>query len=196
MSSLLNASWAAWPVKIAAVLVSLAYPFAVYWGLQHWGARGLVLVLCVPLLLRLLWRRKGDGALLPALSMAVIVAVVWLTGWSGAVLYQPVAVNAVLFSTFWVSLRRPPSMIERFARLQEPDLPPEAVVYCAKVTRVWCGFFVLNGVLSLFTALYGDLALWTLYNGLISYGLIGLLFGVEWLVRLRFKRRLKQEPNS
>ncbi|CAM2010962.1 hypothetical protein APED_30150 [Acanthopleuribacter pedis] len=153
-------------------------------------------MLCVPLLLRLLWRRKGDGALLPALSMAVIVAVVWLTGWSGAVLYQPVAVNAVLFSTFWVSLRRPPSMIERFARLQEPDLPPEAVVYCAKVTRVWCGFFVLNGVLSLFTALYGDLALWTLYNGLISYGLIGLLFGVEWLVRLRFKRRLKQEPNS
>lgn len=175
------------------MLVSALYPFVVFWGLQHWDARFLVLLLCVPLVLRLVFRRAGDGALPLAATMTALAAVVWLTGRGDAVLYQPVAINLVLLTTFAATLKRPPSMIERFARLQEPDLPPEGVVYCRKVTVVWCAFFALNGALALFTAVYGNLELWTLYNGLISYGLIGLLFGLEWLVRRRFKRRLNQE---
>lgn len=175
------------------MLVSALYPLVVFWGLQHWDARFLVLLLCVPLLLRLVFRRHGDGALPLAATMTALAVVVWLTGRGDAVLYQPVAINAVLLSTFAATLKRPPTMIERFARLQEPDLPPEGVAYCRKVTVVWCAFFAGNGALALFTAVYGNLELWTLYNGLISYGLIGLLFGVEWLVRLHFKRRLKQE---
>jgi uncharacterized membrane protein len=31
-------------------------------------------------------------------------------------------------------------------------------------------------------------ALWSLYTGVIAYGLMGLLFGGEWLVRRRFQR--------
>ena len=52
---------------------------------------------------------------------------------------------------------------------------------------MWCGFFVLNGALALATALWMSDRAWALYNGLIAYGLIGLLFGVEWLVRQRVR---------
>ena len=33
------------------------------------------------------------------------------------------------------------SAIERIARLQHPDLPPEGVVYTRRVTQIWCVFF-------------------------------------------------------
>jgi uncharacterized membrane protein len=79
-------------------------------------------------------------------------------------------------------------MVERMARLTEPDLPPEAIGYTRKVTQVWCGFFVINGSIALGTAIWASPEVWTLYNGVIAYVLMGLLFGGEYLVRLRFKR--------
>ena len=38
-------------------------------------------------------------------------------------------------------------------------------------------------------ALWAPLAWWTLYNGLIAYLLMGLLFAAEWLVRQRVRGR-------
>jgi len=71
--------------------------------------------------------------------------------------------------------------------LQDPALPDEAIPYTRKVTIIWCGFFMLNGVLALLTTLYASDRIWALYNGLISYCLMGLLFAGEWLVRPKHK---------
>src|SRR5690606_36147533 len=87
----------------------------------------------------------------------------------------PVLVNAVLLCAFAASLWRPPSVIERLARLAEPNLPAEGVRYTAAVTRVWCAFFVLNGAAALYTALFTDERAWALYNGLVAYMLMGAL---------------------
>jgi uncharacterized membrane protein len=43
--------------------------------------------------------------------------------------------------------------------------------------------------MALFTALYGDMALWTAWNGMIAYLLIGTLMAAEWLVRQRMIKR-------
>lgn len=99
----------------------------------------------------------------------------------------PVLVNLAMLSVFATSLWHGMPVIERLARLQEPDLPPAGVRYTRQVTRVWCGFFIMNASIATWTALYADLATWTLYNGLISYGLMGLLFSGEWLVRRRLR---------
>lgn len=48
-------------------------------------------------------------------------------------------------------------------------------------------FFLVNGAIALFTALYSSDKIWALYNGLISYGLMGMLFVGEWLVRPKHK---------
>lgn len=75
------------------------------------------------------------------------------------------------------------------ARLRTPDLPPEGVRWCRGVTQVWCGFFVLNGCVALATVLYGDRGLWMIWNGCVSYVLIGILFAGEFLLRrIRMRR--------
>ena len=81
------------------------------------------------------------------------------------------------------------TMVERLARLTTPDLPEQGVRYTRKVTLVWCLFFIANGACSGWTIWQGDLALWSLYNGLISYLLMGALMGGEWLIRQRVMKR-------
>lgn len=71
-------------------------------------------------------------------------------------------------------------IVERLARLQEPDLPEKGVRYTRRVTQIWCGFFIINGGIALFTALYGDMSLWTAWNGMIAYFLMGTLMAGEW----------------
>jgi uncharacterized membrane protein len=102
----------------------------------------------------------------------------------------PVVVNAGFLALFGWSLYAPPTVIERMVRLRTPDLPAAAVAYIKKVTAVWCAFFFLNGSVAFLTARYASTAVWLLYNGLIAYGLMGLLFAGEYLVRRRVMRRI------
>jgi uncharacterized membrane protein len=78
-------------------------------------------------------------------------------------------------------------VIERIARMMDPDLPPEGVRYTRRVTWVWVGFFCFNGLLSAALTLWAPLHWWTLYNGLIAYLLMGVLFVGEWLLRRRVR---------
>jgi uncharacterized membrane protein len=97
--------------------------------------------------------------------------------------------NAAMFATFAGTLAYPPSMIERFARITKPDLPPRAVAYTRKVTMLWMGFFLVNGAIALWTALAGSWTAWTIYNGGIAYVLMGGLILLEYRARRRFVGR-------
>ncbi|PRC95157.1 hypothetical protein [Solimicrobium silvestre] len=124
-------------------------------------------------------------------SVAVVILLAGIAVWWNALLplkLYPVLVNAVLLATFSYSLVFPPSMVEFFARMSEPDLPLVAVAYTRRVTQIWCVFFIVNGAIALVTAIWASEAIWSLYTGVISYGLMGVLFGGEFLYRLRFKR--------
>jgi uncharacterized membrane protein len=144
--------------------------------------------------------KKALSGLL-ALSWSLLFPALVLVGvWKGlfqrfvalgvAAKAYPLAVNAGLLVAFGLSLRPGATpVVERLARLQEPELPAHAVAYTRTVTKVWCGFFVLNASLSLATALWASEAVWALYNGALSYALMGLLFGGEWLVRRRVRAR-------
>ena len=172
----------------AALLLSLslAYPLLVYLAMGHFEPRWMALLLFALALLRAaatrqpVWLVASAGAGALALLATVFNQALPLK------LY-PALVNAVLLAVFAVSLRFPPSAVERIARLSEPDLPPRAVAYTRRVTQVWCGFFVLNGTLALATALWASGRVWALYNGLLAYVMMGVLFAVEWCVRQRVK---------
>jgi uncharacterized membrane protein len=101
----------------------------------------------------------------------------------------PVMINASLALIFLGSLRATP-LIERFARLSEPDLPPEGVRYTRRVTWVWGIFMSLNAVVALALALWAPLHVWQTWTGAISYLLAALLMMGEWLVRRRVRRRV------
>ncbi|KFN42935.1 membrane protein [Arenimonas oryziterrae] len=167
-------------------LVTLLYPLAIYFGLGHVEPRWLAIFLLVMATARAVISR--DRLWLAAAAGAGVLVLFSVLGNDAMPLkLYPVLVNAVMLVVFAVSLRHPPTVIERLARLQEPDLPPEGVVYTRKVTIVWCGFFVLNGSIALITALWCSDAVWALYNGLLAYVLMGVLFAGEWLVRRRVK---------
>lgn len=165
-------------------LLSLLYPLAVYWGLQSLGPRWIAAMLAGLLLIRLLMLGQHWSRPLWLCGLAYAGFAAWHDQ-ALSLLFYPVVVNAVLLLIFAGSLRYPPSLIERIARLQQPDLPPQGVIYTRRVTQVWCGFFVVNGGLALATALYCRFEVWSLYNGLIAYLLMGLLFAGEYVIRRR-----------
>jgi uncharacterized membrane protein/3-hydroxymyristoyl/3-hydroxydecanoyl-(acyl carrier protein) dehydratase len=191
-------------LRIAVALVGLGYPLLVYLGLRHFEPRFLALVLGALLLLRLLLgpRRKqlaglGSAMSLPLALLALAYSLTFLSNDGTFFLFVPTLFAAALFFSFARSLFRPPTIVESFARAMRTDLTDEHVAYCRRVTLVWCGFFLLNGTVSLALALGGNLEAWTLYNGLIAYILMGLLFAVEFAYRYRrFPPVSPAEPRS
>ncbi len=171
-------------------LATLAYPAALYLGLDHVQPKWMALLLLALALARALlarqafwWAAAAGAALLAGLSV-----------WGNALLplkLYPVLVSLVFLFVFGLSLWRPPSAIERLARLTEPDLPPSAVAYTRSVTQLWCGFFVINAAVAGGTALWASNEIWALYTGLVSYLLMGALFVVEWCVRQWVKRQAR-----
>lgn len=179
------------PPLLAAVLlvVSLAYPVVVYLALGHVSPRWIALLLVALALARAAVTRESFWLVAAALATLLAAASFLSERWGPLKLY-PALVNAVLFGLFATSLWRGPSVVERLARLRETDFPPAAVAYTRRVTQVWCGFFVFNGVVAVVTALWASAAVWALYNGLLSYVAMGLLMGGEMLVRRRVRGRI------
>ena len=168
-----------------------AVPLAVYLALPHYEPRLIGLFLLAAFLLRAprktlsFLSQHGPTAGFVVAVLGLLCLALWQSNDPVWVLAYPVAVSSVLLLLFAGSLLRPPSIVERIARLQTPDLPPAAVTYTRHVTRVWCGFFIINGGISAWTAIAASREAWLLYNGLISYLLMGALFAGELLVRRR-----------
>jgi len=187
---------------VLIALLILCYPFAIYVGINHFSPRYLALVIAFIFVMRFILlkhvRLKAQplqkAKLLPMIIMGVglVVCIVGVVSNSLLMIQlYPVLVSVLMLGVFGYSLLYPPTVIERLARLTEPDLPAEAVVYVRKVTIVWCIFFTLNALIALWTVLFASIAVWTFYNGLLSYLLMGLLFAVEFVVRFFVKRRIK-----
>lgn len=173
---------------LLAVLTVL-YPGVVYLALDRMAPVWVALLLVVLALARA-WASRSRRWVLAAAGAAVIAIICLLTGDVLALQFYPALVNLAFLVVFAFSLWRPPTVIERLARLRDPGLPAEAVAYTRRVTQVWCGFFVLNGGVALYTALWASPAQWAFYNGFVAYVLMASLFAGEWLVRRRVQARI------
>jgi len=176
--------------RVATVVLGVAYPFVVYLGLTQLRARTVAFVLLAMLLLSALARAQGldrtrlRTAIVPILPTVLLSVVAGALDRQWALLLVPVLVNLGLLTTFAASLRPGAvPMVERFARLREPELPEGGPLYCRAVTKVWIGFFVVNAAISAALALWAPLSWWTLWCGGLAYGCIGLVFAIEMAVR-------------
>ena len=172
--------------RAASASLLIAYPLLVYFGLQAFDPRLLVLLLVLMAGLRwLAWDGEQRGMLVYWLAaIALVVVATMVSGSEKGLLFYPLIVNISFFSFFFISLFNPPTVIERFARKQQHDgeLSADALRYTRRVTQVWCLFFIVNASISVWTV-YHSREMWLLYNGLLSYLLTALLMGVEFLVR-------------
>jgi uncharacterized membrane protein len=173
----------AWMLWVAAVGLPLAFWLLRWLHWPFWLAGALLLPLA-------LIRRTTDWrgrAIAAGAALLGIGALAWQSDLP--VRFYPVFVNGIGLMAFGISLRHPPTMIERFARLKNPGLSAEAIRYTRAVTVAWCGFFLANGAIALYTTLATDERIWALYNGFISYVLMGAMFAGEFLIRRRIRRR-------
>lgn len=113
---------------------------------------------------------------------AALTALLPLDPWLAARAY-PVVLSLGFAAAFAVTLRHPPSLVERLARLREPALPPEGQAHCRAVTWVWTVWLTLNAAIAAGLALAGSDEAWALWTGLLAYGAMGVLFAGEWAVR-------------
>jgi len=187
-------------LTVALTLLGVAWPFAVYFSLGRVSLVWLLLPLALLWLLRALSTRAAPEAAggrflarlssrgLPLVAVCFCVGLLVMDALGIAdsqhwLRLYPVLINAMMLCTFGLSLKVGPPVIERIARLRFPDLPPEGVRYTRKVTQVWCGFFAINGTIAAGLAFWGPWKWWTLYNGAISYALMGVLMLGEWCLR-------------
>ena len=174
--------------KLSSLLlpvIGVLYPFVVYFGMDRVKPPVFALVLGAIWLIRapaLLRQPGGRWMVGAALTYCVLLA---LSGEATLLRWYPTLISLLLLATFGLSLRYGPPLIERIARVRVPDLPAHAVPYTRKVTWVWVGFFIFNSATSAALTLWASLKWWTLYNSLIVYFIMGVLFVGEWLLRRR-----------
>lgn len=176
-------------LPVVRTLLFAATPVAIYLALAHFEPRQVIPLLLVLVGLRLLSGDKaataprGAQRWLLAGALLTLAALVAISNSEAVLRLYPVLVNLAMLALFAHSLLHPPTVIERIARLRQPELPPAGVAYTRKVTQLWCGFFIVNGAIAAYTAVLTSRETWVWYNGGIAYALMGLLFAGEWLYR-------------
>ena len=184
---------------VLITILTISYPFFIFFTLEYFQPRDIAIVLAVVFVLRFLSASKNRTKELRPIAF-LIGAVGLVVAGAGFILndeqalkYYPVVINVVMLIVFARSLLHPPTVIELFAKLQYPDLSAEGISYTYKVTISWCLFFLINGSISLMTVVYGTMSQWVLYNGLISYMVMGLMFSIEYLIR---RKKMQQHVSK
>lgn len=168
-------------ISLAVVVLSLAF-FLGFTATKKEGEKKV-----------LSWRPLLSGGLLLAAGLAY-----FFTNRTVFLKLYSVVISVTLLFVFGSTLFFPPTIIFRFANLADKSIkgsPYEKDVesYCKKVCVVWCCFFVMNGSIAAFTAFFCSDRVWSIYNGGVSYLLMGLLFAVEFVVRKIVDKKIKMK---
>jgi len=151
----------------------ILYPLFVYFGIAHVPATIIIIFGLALIVLRLVGLRQKTGTtawIIASLIAAALLIFLSLRDGPLALKAYPIVMSLSVSVVFTFSLFYPPTIIERIARLTEPNLPPEGVFYTRQLTVLWALFLFL-------------------WNGLISYILMGIFFVGEILVRPLVKAR-------
>ncbi len=157
---------------------AIAYPFIVFWALKKDIAIkfiGLVLLMSVIFS----WTRSKNTILF-ILGLLLCSSIIFFNQEIFLKLY-PVLMNAGVFALFALSLRKTP-LVTQFAEKIHKTLDEQTINYTYRATYAWAIVMGINTIASLITVFLSD-EIWVLYNGLISYIIIGATMLIEYIVR-------------
>jgi uncharacterized membrane protein len=180
-------------LSIVATLFMLASPFVLYWTLSHHSVGlaallllGWVIVRTIPVLLSAKPEQRRAALQLPAIAV-VFAFLGWVSNNGTWLLVLPAATQATFGLAFVRSLSGVP-LIEHFARMVKPELSVPELAHCRCWTRIWGYYLIVLAAIGLVLARWATLATWTVYVGIVTYVLVGVLFAIEYIVRkLRFR---------
>lgn len=130
---------------------------------------------------------KQIKGILPVLFTICVISLFYIKRFVILKYYPPIC-NTFFFLTFTISLFTKETVIQKFAKMIDKNLDKRALIYTRKVTYAWSFFTFINLLISIWTISQSD-RIWLIYNGCISYILIGLLFIIEYSIRLSLRRR-------
>ena len=147
----------------------------------------------VPLALLALWAARRSHHRTGVLAAIGAIALAFVFGWQELERHFPDLffvehaganlVLAILFGRTLAGGREP--LVTRFALIIHGELPPEVARYTRKVTIAWTVFFATLCVLSCVLYLGRFLEAWSVLANILSPILVGAMFVVEYMVRLR-----------
>ena len=157
----------------------VAYPFVVFYALkQNIAVKFIGLILLAMIIFSYL--RNKNKYLFMAGSLAAFM-VIFFNQEIFLKLY-PVLMNASVCSVFALSLRTTPLITQFAQKMQHKSLTKETFIYTRKATKAWAVFMFINTIVSLATVFMSN-EIWVLYNGFISYILIGTMMSMEYIIR-------------
>lgn len=172
-------------LKALFITLMVAYPFMVFAALcQGISLRVLSLLFLLVLCVQFINARRWSvflGGLCLVLLLFIFQNELFLKAY-------PVLTNSLLALTFLLSLKSTPA-IEHFARKMNVKMTKDKRAYCRKATLAWGVFLSINALIS-FATVFASIEVWTLYNGFISYILIGLMAASEFVARKRTQKCL------
>ena len=208
-------------MRFLLALALLAYPGVVYLLAESSGPTVTACLFALVAGGRLLLAKNLStgtvvGLIMALLALCVITIVIKSVV---AVKFYPVAFSSALALWCAYTLRSPPTAIERLlnavnqtaAGLPKPLLAriPQAAMgdaglaptkvqrrYMRGLTQSWAVFFVLNALITAYTAIATSTGVWALYTGIVSYVLIGLLVLLEMAYRPLYQRRYESEQSA
>ena len=175
-------------MKGLSIAFALLSPWILYWTLTRESSTlagiffiGFLVLRAIPAFVAAKPEQRRGVLLLPALGLGFAALGMAL---KSGLLFRlvPAFTNFAFALTFFRSLQTTP-LIEHYARMVKPNLPEAEVHYCRSLTKIWGIYMCLIGLGSATLAAFGSVRLWATYAGGISYGLVGLLFAVEYVVR-------------
>ena len=99
----------------------------------------------------------------------------------------PPCCNLFYFLLFFVSLFTKETVVQKIAKVLEGELSDEMMIYTRKLTYIWCIFTFFNFLISVATIFLSD-KIWVLYNGCISYIIMGIIFVSEFIYRKKIAK--------
>lgn len=168
-------------IKILGIVFAISYPFIVFLALKkHIALRAVVVLLLIMAGFNFVQNKNRwvfGGILLLCMGMIIFNQNIFLK------LY-PVLMNFGMCVMFALSVHKTP-LITKFALGMGYELNSEQKKHTLKATYAWAIFMGILTILSLVTVFLSN-EVWVIFNGLISYILIGIMIVIEFLIHKRY----------
>ena len=162
----------------------IAYPFVIFYTLQQNIALkfiGLILLMAV---IFSFIRNKNKYLFVMGLVLCFLVI---FFNQEIFLKFYPVLMNAGVCSVFALSLQKTPVITQFAQKMYKTNLDEDVLIYTRRATLAWAIFMFFNTIASLITVFLSNEA-WVLYNGFISYILIGIMMTTEYIIRKSRKK--------
>jgi len=172
-------------------IATVSYPFAIYWGINRYEPFVFAILLFVILLLRFIFSQQylERSQWLVLSTITIFCIIVFMSNNSQLLRYYPVLMSLSFALLFIYSLISTVPLVEKFARMFGETPTPLRRTYARNLTKAWATLLLTNASIAAYTACCLSLQYWALYNGMLSYILIGTFVTSEVLYRRHYFRK-------